>query len=459
MKFIHRVNYREIKKRIPVTIFMLSLMFWSFAYGVAAHKLRIFPYGFIREAVKGAEEARNILTGVTPRFYARTDRTEPVIVHRPNAFSEGLTLVSGFTKEGNIEVKVITREGEVLHRWHIDWFDGFWPDPHHIPKERLPRTRPAALIHGIALLKNGDLVFNLENFGLARVGLCGNVVWRLPYLTHHAVHVDETGNFWVAGQKWITERSPALPHYLPPFMEFTVLKVAPSGEILREISISALLIKNELQGLLYTTPKDDWWEANVGDILHLNDVEIFPSYLQPGVFERDDVLISLRNINAVVVFDPDTLNIKYLNIGKVVHQHDPDFVDGDRISIFDNNVAPESRGPQSRIVTVSAKNNQVQVVYSGSEKQPFYTNIMGKHQWLPNGNILITESMKGRAFEINPDGELVWEYLNLVSKGLLALVDEAQRLPAFFTRTFFEVSRRTCDKTQPGGKSVITKTN
>ena len=56
-------------------------------------------------------------------------------------------------------------------------------------------------------------------------------------------------------------------------------------------------------------------------------------------------MVSLRNIHAVMVFDPDTLNIKYLSIGKVVRQHDPDFIDGNRISIFDNNnVAPESQG-------------------------------------------------------------------------------------------------------------------
>jgi hypothetical protein len=382
-----------------------------------------------------------------------------VIVHRPEAFSEGLTLVSGLTKDGNLEVKVITREGEALHRWHIDWFDGFWPDPHHIPKEKLPRTRPATHIHGMALLKNGDLVFNLDNLGLARVGLCGNVVWRLPYQTHHSLEMDETGNFWAAGEKWIKKRSPAMPHYRPPFWEFTVLEVTPGGEILREISISALLIKSGLQGLLYMTPKENWWTEESDDTLHLNDVEVFPSYLQPGVFEKGDVMISLRNINAVMVFNPDTLKVKYLSVGKAVHQHDPDFVDGDTISIFDNNVAPEFRRPQSRIVTMSTKDDQVRVVYSGSDKRPFYTDIMGKHQWLPKGNVLITESMKGRAFEINREGELVWEYFNLVDKGLLALVSEAQRLPSFFTRSFFDAGRRMCDTTQVGGKSVLTETD
>jgi hypothetical protein len=434
-------------------------MFWAFAYGVAVQQFHLFPFNLIRLAEEGAQETLTIITGELPWYYRHTDRTETVMVHRPNAFSEGLTLVSGLTKEGNTEVKVLTPDGEALHRWRIDWFDGFWPDPHHIPEEDLPRSRPASYIHGMALLNNGDVIFNLDLLGMARVGLCGNVIWRLPYQTHHALHVDETGNIWVAGQKRIKERSPDLPGYQPPFVEFTVLKVTPGGDILREISIFDVLIKNKLHGLLYMSPKDSWkdaWSMEVsGDTLHLNDVEIFPSYLQPGVFEAGDIMISLRNISAVMVFNPDTLHIKYLSIGKVVRQHDPHFVDGERISIFDNNnVASESEGPQSRIVVVSAPHDQMQVMYSGSGEQPFYTAIMGKHQWLPNGNILITESLKGRAFEVDPEGKLVWEYFNVVDKGRLALLTEAHRLPPFFTRSFFEEGRRTCGETQAAGVST-----
>jgi hypothetical protein len=93
-------------------------------------------------------------------------------------------------------------------------------------------------------------------------------------------------------------------------------------------------------------------------------------------------------------------------------------------------------------------------MYSGSSEQPFYTGIMGKHQWLPNGNTLITESVKGRAFEIDPEGKLVWEYFIVVDDGRLALLTEAHRLPPFFTASFFEEGRRTCGETQAAGVST-----
>jgi hypothetical protein len=450
MKFTKKLKYAELRKKVPVIIFVLSLTFWSFAYGVAVQRFQLFPFKFIRQAELGAKETLPIITGKLPWYYRHTERTEPVIVHRSDAFSPGLTLVSGLTKDGDIEAKVITREGEALNRWLIDWFDGFWPDPRHIPEDAIPQRRPATQIHGITLLKNGDLLFNLDGFGLVRMDLCGNVVWRLPYQTHHSVHVDELENIWVSGQKQITKPSRALPNYHPPFVEYTVLKVTPGGEILREISIFDVLIKNKLQGLLYMLAQYSESTEVSGDTLHMNDVEIFPSHLRPGVFEAGDVMVSLRNIHAVMVFDPDTLKIKYMTIGEVVRQHDPDFIDGNRISIFDNNhvVPSESQEAQSRIVVVSAKNDKMQVIYSGSSEHPFYTNVMGKHQWLPNGNLLIVESKKGRAFEIDSGGALVWEYFQLVDKGRLALLTEAERLPPFFTASFFADGRRKCGTTQ-----------
>jgi hypothetical protein len=459
VSFIPKQHHAALRKHAPLILFVLSLSFWAFAYGVAVQRFQLFPFHIIRHAEEGAQEILALVAGELPWYYGRTERTETVTVHRPHAFSEGLTLISGLTKEGDLDVQVLTRDGEILHRWRIDWFDGFWPDPHHIPAEDLPRRRPATVIQGLALLNNGDVVFNLDLLGMVRLGLCGDVVWRLPYQTHHALQVDETGHIWAAGQRRIQQRSPALPGYQPPFLEFTVLKVTPGGDIVREISVFEVLIKNNLHGLLYMSPKETWsgtWAIEVGgDTLHLNDVKIFPSYLQPGVFEAGDVMISLRNLNAIMVFNPDTLRVKYLSIGRVVHQHDPHFVDGNHISMLDNNnVASDSQAPQSRIVVVDARNDRLDLRYAGSAAQPFYTAIMGKHQRLPNGNLLITESLQGRAFEIDPAGLLVWEYFHVVDHGRLALLTEAQRLPPFFTQAFFEAGRRACGETPVAGVST-----
>ena len=53
--------------------------------------------------------------------------------------------------------------------------------------------------------------------------------------------------------------------------------------------------------------------------------------------------------------------------------------------------------------------------FTGSERQPFYSNERGKQQALPNGNILVTEAFAGRVFELaRGDGgtRMVWESVN-----------------------------------------------
>ncbi len=144
--------------------------------------------------------------------------------------------------------------------------------------------------------------------------------------------------------------------------------------------------------------------------LHLNDVEPFPAGMTPGFFGPGDVIVSLRNINTVFVFNTETRKIKFVSTGQFGAQHDPDFMDGNRISVFDNlGVLPAASPRQSRILIVTAPEGTVEVAYEGTAAHPFFTNIMGKSQWLANGNLLITESRRGRAFEVNRKGETVWE--------------------------------------------------
>ena len=50
--------------------------------------------------------------------------------------------------------------------------------------------------------------------------------------------------------------------------------------------------------------------------------------------------------------------------------------------------------------------------YRGSDGHPFHSRTCGTAERLPNGNTLVTESDNGRAFELSPDKEIVWEFFN-----------------------------------------------
>jgi hypothetical protein len=414
---------------IAAGMFCASLALLVFAYGIAVGKYQIYPYPVLRAAAIAAVELKGRLTSERPSFYFPTGDSRRLPTYAPEAAYPGLNLVTGVAADNHLAAYIMDMEGKVIHSWDVDWFD-VWPDADHLPAKARPKQPPGTHIHGAVALDDGDLVYNYEHLGLVRLDLCGDVVWRLAYRTHHSIELDDDGNLWVSAQINRTARDARFPNYSPEFIEPMILEVSQDGRILREISVLGLLHDNGLDGLLYMSTTKQGDTTVTADTLHLNDVEPFPSAMQPGRFGPGDLLVSLRNINAVFVFSTATGHIKRLWVGSFVRQHDPDFVDGNTISLFDNNnVAVGEAGQQSRILLLSAGSDEPVVYYAGDARAPFYSVLMGKHQWLPNGNLLISEAMKGRAFEIDRDKRTVWEYLNLVGDGYAGLMEEVLRLP------------------------------
>ena len=422
--------------RLALLFFMASVACLLFCYGVVVGKYEIFPYRILALAKQGFRDLRGKNEDNLPWYYRRVKDRHPAPLPGNGEACEGLNLVVRMAAGELLSAEIIDMDGKKLHEWNIDWFE-IWPDAEHVPHSWLPRSRPGTHVHGAVVMENGDLVFNFEHLGLVRLDRQGEVVWRLPYQTHHSVHRHDDGNLWVCGQKERTEPDPRFPHRVPPFTEHTLLEVTPEGKILQEWSVPELLRKNGRGGLLHLGSLENRFTPVEGDLLHLNDVEPFPSTLEEGFFKQGDVLVSLRNINTVFVFNRQSGEIKFICTGWFVRQHDPDFIDGNTFSVFDNNcIAPEEDGPQSRILIVSATDNTCEVFFEGTPQAPFYTDILGKHQWLPNGNLLITESCRGRAFEVNRRGEVVWEYVNYVDGGVVGLVEEVQRLPLDYAPLF-----------------------
>ncbi len=424
--------------RVALFLFLASATCLVFAYGAAVGTYHIFPFRVLEQAADGFRELRTKTKQELPQYYKRVVDRGPAPPRNTGQAYEGLNLVTRVTSNQELVAEIIDMDGQKIHEWNIDWFK-IWPDAEHVlnPEEWLPQARPGTHIHGAVVMENGDFVFNFEYLGLVRMDRRGEVVWRLPYQTHHSVHQHDDGNLWVSGLKGDTEPDARFPNREPPFDKNTILEVTPDGRIVGEWSVAELLYENGLGGLLQLVNLADTPMQARGNLLHLNDVEPFPATMEEDFFRQGDILVSLRNINTVFVFNQHSRKIKFIATGWFVRQHDPDFIDGNRFSVFDNNkIAPGEHGRQSRIVIVSAREKTSEVFFEGNLKALFYTDRMGKHQWLPNGNLLITESREGRAFEINHRGEVVWEYINYVDRGVVGYVSEVQRLPLGYRRLF-----------------------
>lgn len=438
-------------EKLPKYMFIFSICTLMFFYGYFVHKNHVFPYTFLQNAYAGKNTilsfsiGNNINESIYENvwYYKKTNFTNKIPTYDVSNAYNGLSLITSIVENNSLSVRIIDMLGSTIHEWNVDWFD-IWTDATHIPKIDMPKSKPGTLIHGVLLLNNGDLIFNYTQLGLVRLDICGNVIWKLPYRTHHSIYLDENNILWVSGVKYRENYLSNFPNYKPIFRESIVLKVSLDGKILNEISIMDLLMENDLQGLLYMGSLDHWSTEVSGDILHLNDIETFPINMKEGVFKTGDIMFSLRNINTIIIFNENTRKVKYVSIGGFVRQHDPDFIDGNTISIFDNNnISPYDQG-RSRILVKSFIDNLSRVHYQGNAEHPFYSDILGKHQWLQNGNLLITEGSKGRAFEIDKNGEIVWEYINLVKDGYIGIMQEAQRLPKYFTKKFLDQNIQRC---------------
>lgn len=430
-------------EKIAKWLFIISFIIVIYTYGFFSHRHHLFPADLVYFLQNGFKEVLKLTDDNLPFHYWETDKTRKVVNNHQDKMAPGLTLISRVGKDDKLIAEVIEADGSVIHHWSLDWFD-IWPEANHLPDYLNPKEPPGSHIHGMVLMKDGSLVFNYDGLGMVRVDANSEVIWRLPYRTHHSLYQSEDGHLWVPGM--ITHEKPLedLPFYEPNFDEFTILEVDPdNGNILQEISLHTLFQDNELQGLLYLSSLGLHPESQ-GDTLHLNDIELFPETMEPGFFGPGDIMLSMRNINTVLVFNTNNWQKKFVSIGPFVRQHDPDFVDGNTISIYDNNdSAPAESGVQSRILLQDAPSGEVSVAYTGTEEESFFSFLLGKHEWLSNGNILISDSRNGRIIEVTPDGEIIWEYNNIVREGVVGFVETAQRLSDHFSPAFFSELKKT----------------
>jgi hypothetical protein len=151
------------------------------------------------------------------------------------------------------------------------------------------------------------------------------------------------------------------------------------------------------------------------------------------MFEIGDLLLSFRTLNLVAVVDPDDRRVKWWSQGPWIGQHDPDFTSDGKISVYNNNTG---RG-RSEIIKIDPGSGSVSnELFSGDVV--FRSEYMGKHQYLPNGNILIVVPGEGRVLEVTANGEMVMEFNNLSSDSaeFNEIVNNGYWLQADYFQTF-----------------------
>ena len=130
--------------------------------------------------------------------------------------------------------------------------------------------------------------------------------------------------------------------------------------------------------------------------------------------EGDRVLASFRNISTVLMIDKQSGEITWkVGWDVISRQHDPSLLPNGNILLFDNG---ERRKNDvrifSRVVEIDPGTNEIVWEYRDNPYFNFYSSRISGARRMPNGNTLITEGMFGRMFQVTPEGEVVWEYIN-----------------------------------------------
>lgn len=137
------------------------------------------------------------------------------------------------------------------------------------------------------------------------------------------------------------------------------------------------------------------------------------------------------------VLDPRTLRIKWWRIGPWDRPHDPDWGDDGRITVYSNN--ERGVGDYSKIVAIDPETYDAEVLLDGADHD-FYSGLNGNHDMTADGGILATSSLQGRIFEVDAEGRLVFDFINLYDgeAGETLHVSDATFLPP----GFFDAARR-----------------
>ena len=153
------------------------------------------------------------------------------------------------------------------------------------------------------------------------------------------------------------------------------------------------------------------WGGNY-DYYHLNALSLIPENSIQGThpaFTPGNWLVSFRHGSMVFILDKDTQKVLWRAIydqvaDNIEGPHSPGMLANGNILLFDNGRYRK----WSRLLEINPVTLKVTWEYRAPD---LYTLSQGNVQLLANGNMLVTESEKGRSFELTrQDKRIVWEY-------------------------------------------------
>ena len=322
-----------------------------------------------------------------------TAKKEGVTVYDPNLTFDGLNL---YACDVTPQAQLIDMKGNIVNQWNI-------------PGSRWTFSE---------MCENGDILVVFTNDRmLMQLDWDSNIKIRQKKMRfHHAVTLDANKDIYTLARNKDLVFWGIIPI---PILNDCVVVLSPEGELKKKVYIYDM-VKNYVPS--HYIPRIHKWllsyknlrkcfqnkslfgfgSRGIFDILHTNNIEVMNRDIT-GFCRKGDWLISLRNLDLVFIYDVRQEKVTWSwGPGEISRQHHAQLLDNGNILIFDN-------GPDkgfSRIIELNPLTKEIVWEYKSDPPKKFFTNTRGSCQRLPNGNTLITESNRGRVFEVTKEGKV-----------------------------------------------------
>ena len=406
-------------------VLLVVLLVGVFVAGVVVERLDIEPATSLRAVLSATRATVAVLGHAIGRLPQAALGDRPV-TDRPGAsivdaaaMAPGLTLLAV-----GPEIALLKPDGTPAYRWRV-------------PLDKL-FTLPALLdpadveTSGLQLLPDGSVLALVQyerdfpafhwdgtvmNTALVKIDRDSHLVWSFIGNPHHDVRVGPDGTIYVLfAREGMTPPRPDLG--LPPrFRDEGVAVLDAAGHEQRTLWLTAAIARSPYANLFGVLDEGGWEGCIRGqsvcwNLFHANSVQVISAAVAAHApFAREgDLLVNLRELDAVVVLDPKSGDVRWAMRGTWRHAHDAELTERGTLLLFDNR-GNIGEGGMSRVLEVDPASGTTIWSYSGGTAHPFASTVHGTKQLLPNGNVLITETMGGRLFEGTHAGALAWKYV------------------------------------------------
>ena len=292
------------------------------------------------------------------------------------------------------QIWLIDMDGEVVHEWKttggVTHHNYLLPNGNLFVCERVPE---------------GPKVVSGKSGRMREYDWDGNLLWEHvdDHQHHDGRRLENGGAVYIAWQLLTDEEAKQVRGGVPG----TELEGKIYGDVIREVDEDGNLVwafannrpefieKYEIEPL---APREEYG--------HANTISLLPN---------GDYLVSYRVLNLLVIIDRQTGDLKWeYHNPELGGQHDCQMLDNGNILVFANGFhVPGAQPGFSQVWEIEPESKEIVWRYfPKANPLTFWSPHISGCQRLSSGNTLICEGGKGCIFEITPDGEVVWEYIN-----------------------------------------------